>query len=298
MLKADTQSSKDFITYDIMLDIFKNVPCFMYFKDRECKYRIVSQQAENYNYLTLGDDSIGKNDMEVFGEERGRKYYETDLEIIREKKNISFITALNKNGDEVYLNIRKQPVLDDLGEVIGIVGIAVDVTEIYAKQREIERAARIDSLTGLYNRNYYEEYKDEVICKENLPISVIMGDADGLKFINDGRGHIMGDGLLKQSALMLKQAVDKDGLVFRYGGDEFVAICKNTDYKKCSEIIEKIRKQERMISTKEFPISISLGGATANDINTSINSLIREAECKMYREKTVKKESFVGKWSR
>ncbi|GAI71513.1 unnamed protein product, partial [marine sediment metagenome] len=80
------------------------------------------------------------------------------------------------------------------------------------------------SLTGLYNRTYFEEELKRLDTKRQLPLSIITGDINGLKLVNDAFGHLKGDLYLCEAARILEESCRKEDVIARWGGDEFSII--------------------------------------------------------------------------
>ena len=143
-----------------------------------------------------------------------------------------------------------------------------------------------DSLTGLYNRNYLHEEIKRLDTKRQQPISVIVCDLNGLKLINDVFGHDEGDEFIKKTAKLLKECVRKEDILGRWGGDEFLILLPNTATKNAEKIIERIIARVNKTYDSKRPISMSLGSATKDkNIVTPIDTLIEEADYKMYKNK-------------
>ncbi|MDA3845110.1 MAG: GGDEF domain-containing protein, partial [Vallitaleaceae bacterium] len=121
---------------------------------------------------------------------------------------------------------------------------------------ELERYATTDPLTKLFNRNSYYETISERIEKynENEPVSIIFGDVNSLKYINDTYGHTDGDMLLKTCCDTVQSVLPVGIKAFRYGGDEIVIVLKNTDLNKANEVmieLEEAFKKKTIICTNE-----------------------------------------------
>ncbi|MGM0446505.1 MAG: bifunctional diguanylate cyclase/phosphodiesterase, partial [Bacillota bacterium] len=143
-----------------------------------------------------------------------------------------------------------------------------------------------DSLTGLYNRNYLHEEINRLDTKRQQPISVIICDLNGLKLVNDVFGHDEGDQYIIKTANLLKKCMRKEDILGRWGGDEFLILLPNTATKNAEKIIERINSEVKKTYDSIRPISMSLGSATKNkDIKTPIDTLIEEADYKMYKNK-------------
>jgi diguanylate cyclase (GGDEF)-like protein/PAS domain S-box-containing protein len=202
-----------------------------------------------------------------------------------EKRNRIFETRFKKkNGDTLWVQISTR-VLYDENKLPYYEGIVRDITEQKISQRKIEYLSFHDKLTGLYNRAFFEEELKRLDTVRKYPLSIVYGDINGLKSVNDRYGHQEGDRLLCEVARIIKICFRKEDLVARWGGDEFIIILPHTDIDIANEIIDRISSKCLMTKFKRKPISISLGAATKFDEKMSIDSVVREAERKMYVEK-------------
>ena len=161
---------------------------------------------------------------------------------------------------------------------------AIDITDAKKREDEIKFLSYHDSLTGVYNRTYLEKYLKEINESEAFPVSVIVGDLNGLKMTNDVFGHKEGDNLLKNAAQVI-QNVCGDAAVARFGGDEFVVILENTAFEKAKEICEKISRSCKAQCYKIVPTSIALGCGAREDGKEDIYKTLTAAEDRMYRQK-------------
>lgn len=149
---------------------------------------------------------------------------------------------------------------------------------------EHNRKMYIDSLTGAYNRLYYEE---QIIGLHNIS-AVAMADVDDFKEINDKFGHMAGDAALKEIVRVMFENIDENDAVVRYGGDEFIIVYKSKKVKDINEKLERIRKNIFNISIKGYPelrLSVSIGCVFSNNI--TINQ-IDEVDKMLYKAKKIK----------
>lgn len=164
-----------------------------------------------------------------------------------------------------------------------------DITDKKQKDEEIIYLSYHDSLTGLYNRNFFEEEKRRFDASRRLPMSVIMGDINGLKLINDSFGHNAGDRLLSEIGKLLKETCRAEDVLARIGGDEFVIMLYNTGEagaeRLCQRIYKACKTYEKRPDKQTFYLSISLGFATKTTNDFSVDDLLREAEHMLYRVK-------------
>lgn len=192
---------------------------------------------------------------------------------------------ITKNKKELWIEDSAAPIFDEKNNVIGVVIVFRDATEKLEQLEKIEYLGLHDELTGLYNRRFYEEELKRINTKRNLPISLIMGDLNGLKLINDSFGHSIGDQLLIKAANAIKQGCRVDDIIARIGGDEFVIILPNSDEQEAEEIIARIQSNLELEVVEGIEISISFGYCTKIDEKQSIQNLFKSAEDSMYKHK-------------
>ncbi|MBI9102837.1 MAG: PAS domain S-box protein [Spirochaetales bacterium] len=160
-----------------------------------------------------------------------------------------------------------------------------DITVDSRRQDKISFLSFHDSLTGIYNRAFMEEELKRLDTVRQLPLSIIIGDVNGLKLANDVFGHKEGDNLLKAIAGIMLSCCREEDVIARWGGDEFSIILPKTDQKTADKICDRIRnKCEKTTSTRITP-SIALGSASKVDPDELTDGVLREAEDRMYRQK-------------
>jgi diguanylate cyclase (GGDEF)-like protein/PAS domain S-box-containing protein len=283
---------RDGINQDNLIDekllrlIFKSIPTSVFFMDTECRYRLVTDVCDHMNRLVTGSSAIGKTDSEFHRENKmSRFYYEDNLQIMRTKKGTHYVTEAYFNEDKYYYDIVKEPVVDPEGNILGIVGLVHDITELKNLEQKLRIMSITDSLTGIYNRTYFNERMQEILTEENLPLSLLIGDCNGLKYVNDTYGHAHGDEFLIEAARILQSAVGSEGEVFRVGGDEFVVLCPRTDSARCAALLDTIRRMEKENTASDIPIYTSFGYSTLTALTDSIKDKLASAEHMMYLEK-------------
>jgi len=202
---------------------------------------------------------------------------------------------ISKNGSEIPIEDSAAPIFDENGELAGAVLVFRDVTEKREAIRDIEYLGYHDKLTGLYNRRFYEEEIRRLDTRRNLPLTIVIGDANGLKLINDSFGHSTGDEFLQKAANAMKNGCRADDIIARLGGDEFVAILPNTDKIEAEIMTKRIREYLSEYKLNGIPISISFGHGTKEIADQDIQEIFKHAEDDMYKQKLYESSSMRSK---
>ncbi|ADY56002.1 diguanylate cyclase and metal dependent phosphohydrolase [Syntrophobotulus glycolicus DSM 8271] len=184
---------------------------------------------------------------------------------------------------------------DENAEATRMFGTVQDVTDRKKVEKEIVFLSYHDKLTGLYNRRFYEEEIKRMDTENNLPISIIMGDVNGLKLVNDAFGHDKGDELLLKCAAALKKACCQNEIIVRLGGDEFLVLLPRTEGEEAKQVIDRIKSHYAKESVNGLSISISFGSDTKRRPEEDIFKIQKNAEDYMYNLKIIEKESMRGK---
>ncbi|MFN2363138.1 MAG: diguanylate cyclase, partial [Halarsenatibacteraceae bacterium] len=148
-----------------------------------------------------------------------------------------------------------------------------------------------DSLTGLYNRRFFEEELKRLDTGRQLPISIVMIDVNGLKVINDTYGHKAGDKHLQKVADILKDSIRQEDILARWAGDEFVILMPNTDYEAAKMLYSRIKKNCLISYQNGNPVSVAVGFAVKKNSGVNITEVLEEADKNMYKDKTLEKEN-------
>jgi diguanylate cyclase (GGDEF)-like protein/PAS domain S-box-containing protein len=276
--------------------LFDSIPDIIFYKDKNSLYLGGNHAFEDYNDFLL-EDFVGKDDYELFGPQLAAQYLKIDEEVFESRKpsrTEEFYT--NEDGKETLFELLKTPYYDEKGQLIGVIGIRRDVTERRRREDEILYLNHHDVLTGLYNRAYIQQALEFLDQDSNFPISVVAGDINGLKLVNDSFGHGEGDRLIVAISQILKKSTRESDVVGRVGGDEFYLILPNTDSKAAKEIIKSIRlscdEHSQALDNDVHFTSISLGQATKVEEGLPLTEYINLAEEYMYQQKTLDYKSF------
>jgi diguanylate cyclase (GGDEF)-like protein/PAS domain S-box-containing protein len=203
-----------------------------------------------------------------------------------------------KNGDILELEAAYLPLIVN-GEIVGVHGIARDVTQARLYQRQIEHLATHDPLTGLLNRySLYDRLEHAISCsrRDNTCIGVLFMDLNRFKQINDSLGHDRGDMLLEEIARRLRNSVREGDTVARLGGDEFVIVMENIhdieEMVHVSDIILRNISATIHLDGHELSVTTSIGGSVYPKDGENVTTLLKHADLAMYQAKEMGSGSF------
>ena len=205
----------------------------------------------------------------------------------RKKVNKKFveIIGVKKSGEKIPFETSIASWESEKGVFFTL--IVRDITERKSTEEKLLYLSFHDNLTGLYNRSYFDEELKRLNTTRQLPLSIIIGDIDGFKLVNDAFGYKEGDELLKNVAKILRDSCRTEDILARWGGDEFVVLLPKTNTEGIKEIIARIEKKKKEIASGEIPLNISLGYATKKKTTQNIEVIIKEAENSMKQKKLI-----------
>jgi len=199
----------------------------------------------------------------------------------------------DNEGAYVFVDTRVTNLLDDPA-VSGIVLNGRDVTERKRLEDELRHQAFHDSLTGLANRALFEDRLENALARISRTqdtLGVLFLDLDDFKAVNDGRGHNVGDELLKAVGVRLQETLRAGDTFARIGGDEFAVLVEGPDNSGGVETAERILEALRppiILSTGEASVRASIGVVNTNGLR-SAQELLRDADIAMYAAKNAGK---------
>ncbi|MDH5696844.1 MAG: diguanylate cyclase, partial [Dehalococcoidia bacterium] len=183
-------------------------------------------------------------------------------------------------------NAYSQSQVQLLSQLASRIATSIENARLYARA---EQRARIDELTGLWNRRHLMERVQIEIGRHSRyggTFSLIILDLDSFKAFNDSYGHIAGDKLLKQLGTVLKGAIRDADEAFRYGGDEFAILLPQTSIKDAHEVAERVRRRiASEIKAGSTSMTASLGLANWPVDGIAINEIINAADKALYYAK-------------
>jgi diguanylate cyclase (GGDEF)-like protein/PAS domain S-box-containing protein len=194
------------------------------------------------------------------------------------------------SGDRIlHVSMSLSFLKDARGRVIGTLGIAKDISDRVELERRLREMTRTDDLTGLYNqRHFHDRLREEAARsrRQGDPLSMIVFDLDGFKQVNDKRGHLEGDRILKDFSTAICDSVRREvDLCFRYGGDEFVLLLPGTTALKGATVARRIVKTAAPLAKDGVTAS---WGVAQLPKSGDASEFVRAADAAMFKMKAGK----------
>ncbi len=293
----------------IALDITERKKAELKLKESEQRYREILESMEDgyYEVDLVGNlVSLNRAAAKMLGyrqeELEGLSYRKIckDPHVVFEAFNKSFqddkpqfsiiIEMVHKNGSlrsaELSLSLSR----DHEGNITGFRGLGRDITERIQSELQLRYLSYHDTLTGVYNRAYFEKEMTRIESGQKHPVAIIVADLDGLKAVNDTHGHKTGDRYLTACADLLKKNLRGNDILARVGGDEFALVLPHTNRKAVNNLLKRIRRsiEEFNRSEPEIPLSVSMGAAVCKSRAQSLEETFILADKNMYLEKTAR----------
>lgn len=276
--------------YVILRDITEEKDLVEKLMESEKHFRIIAENSEDLialistegkiDYLSpssarmLGYDSnrmLGLSYIDLVHEEDLLECKQIlDSSVVKQTCSKALYRMKNRAGEWVWLEMAATPVFDEKNNLVHVVAISRDMTVRLKYEERLKYLASHDFLTSLKNRRSFKEklaaaWKEFTINKQGL--ALLMIDIDHFKDVNDEYGHDAGDYVLAQFAQRLKEVIGKDGVIFRFGGDEFAALMENTTKEKVVNFIESFQeelKEPWEVNPGSLDITSSIGIAFIN----------------------------------
>lgn len=196
---------------------------------------------------------------------------------------------MRRDGEKKWVLELGQGVFSEYGEVEAMEGIIIDLTERKKQEEHIEYLNHHDFLTGLYNRRFFEMEKERLDTKENMPLTFIVCDINGVRLINDAFGQIHGDRVIIETSRFLKEFCDERDVLARTGGNEYSILMPNTTEERAHDIVQRMNSALEQINKiprdPGFDLSLAIGHGTKESTEESLPDVIKEATDYMYSRK-------------
>ena len=266
--------------------ITDNLPALVAYIDKEERYRFLSAHIQRI-YGTDTSGGLGRSMRETRGEAvYGQLAPHVRLALRGEKA--SFVYTDTFDGAERHFQAHYVPDVDPRGEVQGFYAMTFDITALHETQRQLEKLAHVDALTGLPNRRQFDERIARALLRSRRsgqPLAVMFLDIDHFKLVNDALGHAGGDTVLCEFARRLKACVRATDTVARLAGDEFVVLLEGVRELPAlaEKVVECVRSPFQVEGTT-LAVSTSVGVASCGGESSAAEVLAR-ADAALYEAK-------------
>lgn len=243
----------------------------------------------------IGNNTISYNDI-IDPQYRDVLRKQWDQVLLKHENFRAEYQIITKDNQVKWVLELAQGVYDHKGNVIALEGIIIDITQTKLRDAQIRYMDDHDFLTGLFNRKYFEIEKIRFNQQSYLPLSVLIGDINGVRLINDAYGYTEGDRLIVETARILKSSCDSSSLLFRTGGDEFIVLMPNTSESKLSDIMRRIQHKCKLYNlnpeNQAVQLNLSLGSATRVHMTQAIDKVIHQAMDSLHKNKILESKSY------
>ncbi|MCK9453786.1 MAG: diguanylate cyclase [Sulfurimonas sp.] len=231
------------------------------------------------------EELIGKKMNIIKNPDRDKLIIKNLWDTILSKKTwIGEIENRKKDGTTYWLEQHIIPTINENGTIDSFVSIGIDITA----KKELEKLATTDKLTGIYNRRRVDEFLQteiEIAKRHSQELSIILIDIDHFKSVNDTYGHQRGDMVLRKTTEIISKNLRKSDIFGRWGGEEFLIICPQTNRDEAFILAQKLRDA---IQGYKFEVvgekTISLGISQLQEGDTE-KTLIQRADNALYSAK-------------
>lgn len=303
--------SEEFKELHWLLDMIQNIDVGLLVLNRNYEIQAWNGFMENHSGL-LAESVKGKVLFNLFPD-LDEKWFKAKSEPVFILKNRAFTTweqhsflfkfknyhPITGTAEYMYQNITISPLKSITGETDQISILVYDVTNVAVNRLKLaeanvnlEKLARIDSLSGLNNRRFWEEklIEEYLRCKRtSIESSLIMIDIDNFKAINDTYGHSCGDMVIREVADLMRNCQRETDISGRYGGEEFAIILPDTTPEQAKVFAERLRStvenKKLMLNNQQETITISLGISSYRNEFKSHISWIESSDRALYDSK-------------
>lgn len=275
-------------------ELAESLPEVVYELDLNANLTFCNNAAFDFFNCTREDFQRGINVLDYMApEERERTKINIGRILRGEKMGGVEYTMLTKEGTRIPVILHARPIIKN-GRPVGTRGVIFDISRLKENERKLQFLSFHDSLTGLYNRNFFEGKMHELDGAYRIG-AIILCDVDGLKIINDTLGHQAGDERLVAAAKIIAGSFRKPDIVARIGGDEFAVLLTDvpasTAEKGMTRIKEAVEDYNQQLTGVKVPLSLSMGMACNTAPPICPWDLFKEADDNMYRQKLYHNQS-------
>lgn len=277
---------------DLVQSVLDALPVPVFFKDRKGVY-----QGCNKAFTEImgkrPDELLGMTVFDLSPHDLAQVYFDADESLMASGGEQRYEAQIQiPSGERRDVMFYKAVLRDAQGQVTGLVGTLLDITERKALEMRLADLAQHDPLTGLFNRRAILAYLDGLHKdrrQAHLPVCLMMIDVDHFKVINDNHGHAVGDEVLRAVSSCLKVQLRDSDRVGRIGGEEFLVVLGSTDLHDAQGVAERLRHDlsELTVSSagQALRITVSIGLAQSQSHDDDWAAVIGRADEGLYEAK-------------
>ncbi len=291
----------------MLKEVLDAIPVRVFWKDTDSRYLGCNGEFARDAGLNHPDEIIGKLDDDLAWAAHAERYRADDRRVMDSgEARINYEERSRRSDGDRWLQISKMPLTNGNGQVIGVLCCYADITERKLEQLELERLFNelsdlkkklevevvTDPLSGALNRRGMNAELSRSVSgfrRWRQPFSVMICDVDHFKKVNDTYGHEAGDLIITGVADTLKEISRETDIVARWGGEEFLVLLPATCAEGAFTMMERIRKAVEARSWEyqgqTLKITISLGGATYDQVDQDVEEVIQQADQALYEAK-------------
>lgn len=286
---------------ELVQPVLDALPTPIFFKDATGTY-----QACNRAFARL----IGRRRREIIGltvfdispQEYAQHHFDADAALLQAGGEERYESQIKRcDGERRHVVFHKAVLYDSDGQVLGIVGTILDITERKALEVKLADMAERDALTGLLNRrailaHLETQHRDR--RQANQSLCLLMCDVDHFKSINDRYGHGAGDEVLRQVAHLLCAHLREGDRVGRIGGEEFLIVLATADLEDARQVAERLRQQVARLEVNvgegvRLSVTISIGLAQTRHQEEDWADVIARADQSLYAAKRAGRDKVI-----
>lgn len=280
-----------------MQAVAEAIPAIVAVVGKDERYRFVNQAFERWRGVSR-DKLLGRSLLDVLGDEDYARSHGWATRALA-GESVQFERGYHADKGGRHLSITYIPLRLGDGGVDGFVGVALDITSHRQREADLTEMAQRDALTGLFNRVGFGGWlQARVAAGEGLEIALLYIDLDHFKPVNDRYGHPVGDRLLRQFAVRLRETVRPTDAVARLGGDEFaVALAGVREPAHARLVADKVLAAAHRpfeVDGLALGIGASVGVAVGVQPGDSVDDLVRRADEQLYAAKAQGRGRAVG----
>jgi len=277
---------------ELVQTVLDALPTPVFFKDRAGVYQGCNRAYSALMALTV-DDFVGKSVFDLWPADLASTYQQADEAVMLAGGEQRYEAQIQlPDGQRRDVLFYKTALKDANGEVAGLVGTVLDITERKAMERQLHELAHTDVLTGLLNRRAILAHLESLHADRRhgqQPLALLMCDVDHFKAINDVHGHEAGDAVLVQVAQLIQQNLREEDRVGRIGGEEFLVVLASTCEVDAGRVAERLRSAvgDARFSWQGQSLAVTLSIGLVHDLPTEGNGheLVRRADNRLYAAK-------------